>query len=301
MEFGPRHPHAIPPPTSPERLACGAAVRRSGPVSPPDRVPARAGTPLGHRQTDHPPGRSPPAACRVPASCRALPSPSRWWRTPARDHAGAHQALSAGGTPLGMGLPTLRTHGLPVQGWGGLHRRLPEGGAAGGPCRSVGMLGEAIRPHHPRLRHRDLAEPPLQKVRHGPRHLVGRGGPRVGLRLPRARGAGDAGAVVRHQTAVLEWAAPQRARQRRDHAGPVALALHDPHMPLGLRRMASAVQEVEPRLRAHRLGQGQRATPQGLPERRHPLPPKDGHAHAGREQKPVAHRHPLPRRGQPPP
>src|SRR5215831_58848 len=110
MEFVLRHPHAFPPATSPDRLPWGAAIRRPDPGSPPDRVPARAGTPLGHRQTDYPPGCSLPAAWRGSASGRALLSPYRWWRTPARDHAGVHQELSAGGTPLGMGLPTLRTH-----------------------------------------------------------------------------------------------------------------------------------------------------------------------------------------------
>src|SRR5215471_8653295 len=36
-----------------------------------------------------------------------------------RDDTRTHEPLATGGTPLGMGLPTLRTHGLPVQGWGG--------------------------------------------------------------------------------------------------------------------------------------------------------------------------------------
>src|SRR4029453_13294034 len=54
MEFVPRHPHAIPPATSPDRLPCGAAVRRPSPLSSPDRVPAHGGTPPGHRQTTTP-------------------------------------------------------------------------------------------------------------------------------------------------------------------------------------------------------------------------------------------------------
>ena len=65
--------------------------------------------------------------------------------------------------------------------------------------------------------------------------------------------------------------------------------------------MPQAVQEVEPLLRAHRLGQGQRPTRHRLPECVHHLPPKDGHHHAGREEKSLAHRDPLPRWGQPTP
>src|SRR4029077_7950928 len=55
MEFGPLHPHALPPATGPDRLPCGAAVRRPGPLSPPYRFPAHGGTPPGHRQTHHSP------------------------------------------------------------------------------------------------------------------------------------------------------------------------------------------------------------------------------------------------------
>ena len=104
MEFVPRHPHAIPPPTSPDRLSWGAAVRRSGPVSPPDRVPARAETPRGHRQTHHTPD-CPLAACRVSASCRVLPSQHQRGRTATRDDTRTHEPLATGGTPLRMGLP----------------------------------------------------------------------------------------------------------------------------------------------------------------------------------------------------
>jgi len=32
MEFVPRHPHAIPPVTGPDRLPCGAVVRRLDPL-----------------------------------------------------------------------------------------------------------------------------------------------------------------------------------------------------------------------------------------------------------------------------
>src|SRR5262249_51319035 len=195
MEFVPRHPHAIPPTTSPDRLSCGAAVRRSGPVSPPARVPARAGTPLGHRQTDPTPGRSPPAAWRGAASCRALPSPHQRWRTATWDNAGAYEPLPAGGTPLRMGLSTLCTQRLPVQPQGNLHGRLPERRAADGEGLGGRMLIEPIAPHRARLGYRDMEEPPLQKVRHGQRHPLERGRPRFDSLVPCAIGEGDAVAV----------------------------------------------------------------------------------------------------------
>src|SRR5215467_9802220 len=59
-------------------------------------------------------------------SCGALPRGSAGRSPSPRDDTRTHEPLATGGTPLGMGLPTLRTHGLPVQGWGGLHRRLPK-------------------------------------------------------------------------------------------------------------------------------------------------------------------------------
>jgi len=144
-----------------------------------------------------------------------------------------------------------------------------------------------------------MEEPPLQKVRHGQPHLVGRGGPRVGFLLPGAIGESDTLTVVGHQARVLEGAAPQIPRQIRDHTSAMAIALHDAHVPPRLPRVPQAVQEVEPLLRAHRLGQGQRPTRHRLPECVHQLPPKDGHHHAGWEEKSMAHRDPLPVRGQP--
>src|SRR5215475_8350140 len=100
MEFGPRHPHARPPATSPASLPGGAAGCSLGPLSPPDRVPARAGTPRGHRQTDYTPGWALPAAWRGSASCRALLSPYGRWRTAPWDDAGTHEQLTAGRTPF---------------------------------------------------------------------------------------------------------------------------------------------------------------------------------------------------------
>jgi hypothetical protein len=208
MEFVPRHPYAILPATGPDSLPGGAVVHSLGPLSPPDHFPACGETPPGHRQTHHTPDRLLPAACRVSASCREFPSPYRRWRTPARDNAGAHEPLPTGGTPLGMGLPTRGTHRLPGQRHRRLHRRLPERSTTDSEGLHLRRVVQPIRPHHARLRHGDMEEPPLQKVRHGQRHPLGRGGPRVGLLLPRARGEGDAGAVVRHQAAVLDRAAP---------------------------------------------------------------------------------------------
>jgi hypothetical protein len=160
----------------------GPVVRSPGPLSPPDRVPARAGTPRGHRQTDPPPGCSLPAAWRGSASCRALLSPYGRWRTATRDDAGTHEQLTAGGTPFRMRVAPLGTHGLPVQGWWGLHRRLSKRRAADGQDLGVRRMIQPVAPHYARLGHRDMKEPPLQKVRHGQRHPWGRGGPRVGLR-----------------------------------------------------------------------------------------------------------------------
>jgi hypothetical protein len=153
MEFVPRHPHALPPPTGPDHFPCGVAVSRLGPLSPPDRVPARAGPPPGRRQTHHLPHRSPPTAWRVSASCRALPSPYRRWRTPARDHVGAHEQLATGGTPLRMGLSANGTHRLPGQCHRRLHRRLPQRRAADGEGFGVGMLIQPLG----RLRARSIA------------------------------------------------------------------------------------------------------------------------------------------------
>src|SRR5207237_9646845 len=113
MELGPRHPRAPPPATGPASLPCGAVLRRRGPLSPPDRVPACGGTPPGHRQTHHTPDRPPLAACRVSASCRALPSPHQRGRTATRDDTRTHEQLpvfSAKYPPvhvLGKGLQSL--------------------------------------------------------------------------------------------------------------------------------------------------------------------------------------------------
>src|SRR4029434_3461530 len=151
MEFGPRPPHARPPATGPASLPWGAAGCRPGPLSPPGRVPPRGGTTTGLPPGTPHPSAPPPAACRVSASCCALSSPYRRWRTPARDHTGAHEPLPTGGTPLRTGVPPLRTHRLPVQrGWR-LQRRLAKRHTTDGQGRRVAGRGTTITPHGPRL------------------------------------------------------------------------------------------------------------------------------------------------------
>src|SRR4029453_8909862 len=72
-------------------------------------------------------------------------SPSPW------DDTRAHEPLATGGTPLGMGLPTLGTHLLPVHVHRDHHRRLPERRAAQRQSRGLRRMVEPIAPHGPRL------------------------------------------------------------------------------------------------------------------------------------------------------
>src|SRR5215470_1600011 len=195
MEFVPRHLHTIPPATGPDSLPGGAVVRRLGPLSPPDHCPACGETPPGHCQTHYPPDRLLPAACRVSASCRAFSSPYRRWRTATRDDAGTHEQLTAGGTPFRMRVAPLGTHGLPVQGWWGLQRRLSTRRAADGQGRGVRRMIQPVAPHDARLGHRDMEEPPLQKVRHGQGHLLAPRTRAISLLMTGATGESDAGAV----------------------------------------------------------------------------------------------------------
>ena len=62
-------------------------------------------------------------------SCSMLPCQPRRWRPPTRDDAGAHQELAAAGTPFGMAVPALGTHGLPVQTRRSFYRWLAQMGA----------------------------------------------------------------------------------------------------------------------------------------------------------------------------
>ena len=84
-----------------------------------------------------------------------------------REDTRTYEQLTTGGTPLRMGLPTLRTQRLPVQTHGDLHGRLPECRAADGQGLGVRLMIQPIAPHHARLGHRDMEEPPLQEGRHG--------------------------------------------------------------------------------------------------------------------------------------
>src|SRR5262249_43291453 len=146
MEFVPRHLYTIPPATGPDSLPGGAVARGRGPRSPPDLSPACGEMPPGHRQPPPPPERLLPAACRVSASCRAFPSPYRRGRTATRDDAGTHEPLTAGGTPFRMRVAPLGTHGLPVQGWWGLHRRVSTRRAAAGQGRGGRGGGQPAGP-----------------------------------------------------------------------------------------------------------------------------------------------------------
>ena len=114
-------------------------------------------------------------------SCGALPRGYAGRSPSPRDDTRTHGPLATGGTPLGMGVPTLGTHRLPVQTQGDLYGRLPKRRAADGEGRGVRRVIQPIAPHRTRLGYRDMEEPPLQKVRHGQRHPLGRGGPRVGI------------------------------------------------------------------------------------------------------------------------
>jgi hypothetical protein len=97
----------------------------------------------------------------VSASCRALSSQYRRRCAPTRDHTGAHEPLPAGGTPLRMGCPTLGTQRLPVQTHGDLYGRLPKCRATDGQGLGVRLMLQPRAPHHARLGHRDMEEPPL--------------------------------------------------------------------------------------------------------------------------------------------
>jgi hypothetical protein len=171
-----------------------------------------------------------------------------------------------------MHVTALGAQGLPDQRrWHG-HGRLPEMDPAQRERLWVGLMVQPIAPHHTGLGGWHMQQPALQKVRDGQGHPLKPRARAGSLLLPGARGEGDAVPVPRHKPGILEGAAAQLAGEIRDHPRAVRIALHDPHVPLRLRRVAQAVQEVEHLLRSHRFRQGQRATRQGLPERRHHLP-----------------------------
>jgi hypothetical protein len=181
-----------------------------------------------------------------------------------------------------MHVTALGAQGLPDQRrWHG-HGRLPEMGPAQRERLWVGLMVQPIAPHHAGLGDWHRQQPALKKVRAWQGHPLKPRTRAVSLLLPGARGEGDVVSVPRDKPSMLEGAAAQRAGEIHDYPRAVRLALHDPHVPRGLRWVAQAVQEVEKRRRPHRLGQGQRATREGLPDGRHHLPPKDGHHHPRR-------------------
>ena len=97
----------------------------------------------------------------------------------------------------------LGTHGLPVQGRWGLHRRWR--GAAVGQRLRVGMRGESIRPHHPRVGTRHGRSNRWRKSATRQRHPLPEGAPEV--KVTRA--------IPGHQARVLEGTTPQGAGQIR--------------------------------------------------------------------------------------
>ena len=161
----------------------GAMAVLGAAIALEDCLQAVGGVPWLSPGTRHPWSGSPV----VRISCGALPRGDAGRSPSPRDDTRAHEPLATGGTPLGMGLSTLGTHRLPVQAYGDLHGRLPKRCAADREGRGVGRMVQPASPHHARLGHRDMEEPALQKVRHGQRHPLGRGGFRLGLLLPRAR------------------------------------------------------------------------------------------------------------------
>src|SRR5215510_14987228 len=101
------------------------------------------------------------------SACGALPRGYAGRSPSPRDDTRTHEPLATGGTPLRMGVPPLRTHRLPVQrGWH-LHRRLAKLRTTDGQGRRVAGMVQPIGPHDPRLGHRHMEQPPLEKVRHG--------------------------------------------------------------------------------------------------------------------------------------
>ena len=177
--------------------------RRSG-ARPPDTMTARA----------HPPGtppraagtvRGPPSAAAVRRRIQTLPGllppshPPHAARSPASPGGGAPprgttpvhtKSCPHAGQRSGCRVTPLRTRRLPVERHGDLHRRLPERRATDGQGLHLGGMIQPVGPHHPRLRHRHMQEPPLEEVGHGQGHTLGRGAAAVGLRLPGTTGEG---------------------------------------------------------------------------------------------------------------
>jgi hypothetical protein len=162
-------------------------------------------------------------------------------------------------------------------------------------------MRESRGPHHPRLGRRDMLQPPLETVRRGPGQPRACRRPIGGLLLPRPLAKGDAVTVNGHQARVVAGTTPQGPRQLRDHSRPMPIPRHDPHLPPRLGRMAETGAEGAPLLGPYRRGQHQCPTRPRPADRGQPLAPQDRHDDPCGPETPVAHSHPLPRRGPPAP
>jgi hypothetical protein len=137
-----------------------------------------------------------------------------------------------------MRITALGAQGLPDQRLRHDHGQLPKVGAAPRERLWVALMGQSIAPHHAGLGDGHMQQPALQKVRDGQGHPLQPRTRVVSLLLPGARGEGDMVPVPRYKPSILEGAAAQIAGEIRDDPRAVRLALHDPHVPLRLRRVA---------------------------------------------------------------
>ena len=112
-----------------------------------------------------------------------------------------------------MGLPTLGTHRLPVQPHRDHHRRLPERRAARRQSRGLRRMVQPIASHGPRLGHRHMEQPPLEKVRDRQSHLLEPRTRAGSFLMTSATGEGDTRAIPGHEARVLDGTAPQVASQ----------------------------------------------------------------------------------------
>jgi hypothetical protein len=294
----PRYPAVLQPGGPKSRPLCSQDECGSHPCGVPQPFPHLPWPAPDWRQAHHAPGRRRPAG---PPSCGLLPNPQHGGSAPAWHPSHAHPPLPAGGAPLRMALASLGAHRLPVQTRGRLHRRLPACRAAARQGASVRVMGQPLAPPHPRLRRRDMQQPPLQNVRHRQGEALGGGTGASRRFLAGPTGAGHAGAIAGHQPGVLAGAAAPRAAQGRAHPSPRAIALPDVHGPFRLPGRAEASEEGQPLLRPAALGPPQGLTRQSLTARGQPLPPHHRHAPPDWEEEALAHRLPGPVCGPPTP
>src|SRR5215468_9643475 len=259
-------------------------------TAPQDCLQAVGGVPWLSPGTRHPWSGSPVG--RI--SCGALLRGEAGRSPSPRDDTRTHEPLATGGTPLRMDVPPLCTHRLPVQRCWRLHRRLAQRRTTASQGRRMARMVQPIRPHAPRLGYGHMQQPALEKVGDGQGHLLEPRTRAISLLMTGATGEGDAGAVVRHQAAVLEGTAPQIASQIRHHPSPAGIAFHDAHMPARLPRMAETVEQIEYLLRTQPLRHHQLPARPRTPDRVEHLAPKHRHDDPCREQKPMADGLPVP-------